>query len=264
MPVLAAAGLHANGTGEAQAGGTAAGDRRDPGWGPDRAGDQVFYDRLGAFRGLDRRLDELGDCKIIPSSPGVRRPEELKLRTLRIAERDLWGAWRDEFAPPEPTPRRTDLLVRLGVALNELTAALSKAFFGWLSEQSSSVIYGQLRQALRHLVDPARGPFSWWSRTETNLRCLPVRHAGDRFRLVSWAEVQGSKGRILLPDWGSAPKRDPALMRRRRLKLFKKAIFGGVPLGTDRDLAQLEIPEQLEMFSSDIMGSCFGANPHAS
>src|SRR3712207_7642379 len=40
--------------------------------------------------------------------------------------------------------------VRLGVAPNELTAALSKAFFGWLSEQSSPVIYDQLRQVLRH------------------------------------------------------------------------------------------------------------------
>jgi hypothetical protein len=140
--------------------------------------DQIFYDRLQAFRGLDRRLDELGNRKIISSPSGVRRPEELKLRTLRIAERDLWGAWREEFAPPEPTPRRTDLVVRLGVAPSELTAALSKAFFGWLSGQSSSVIYDQLRQVLRHWVDPARGPLAWWARTETNLRCLPVRIAG--------------------------------------------------------------------------------------
>ena len=65
------------------------------------------------------------------------------------------------------------------------------------------------------------------------------------------------------PRCGSAPKRDPALMRRRRLKLFKKAIFGEVPIGADRDPAQLEIPEQLEVFSADIMGSRSGAYPHS-
>jgi hypothetical protein len=46
------------------------------------------------------------------------------------------------------------------------------------------------------------------------------------------------------PGCGSAPKRNPALMRRRRLKLFMKAIFGGVPIGADWDPAQFEIPKQ--------------------
>ena len=48
---------------------------------------------------------------------------------------------------------------------------------------------------------------------------------------VNWHEV-GFEGRC-----GSAPKQDPALMRRRRLKLLKKAILGGVPIGADRDPA---------------------------
>ena len=41
--------------------------------------------------------------------------------------------------------------------------------------------------------------------------------------------------------------------------LFKKAIFGKVTIGADWDFAQLEIPEQLEVFSPDIMRSRFGA-----
>lgn len=34
-------------------------------------------------------------------------------------------------------------------------------------------------------------------------------------------------------------------MRHRRLKLFKKAIFGGIQMEADRDPAQPETPEQL-------------------
>jgi len=34
----------------------------------------------------------------------------------------------------------------------------------------------------------------------------------------------------------------------------KKAIFGGVPTGAVRNLAQLEIPEHFEVISSDSMG----------
>lgn len=60
----------------------------------------------------------------------------------------------------------------------------------------------------------------------------------------------------------SASKRDPALLSRRRLKLFKKAIFGGVPIGTDWDPARVEIPKQLEALSSILMGSRFGAYSH--
>jgi hypothetical protein len=48
-------------------------------------------------------------------------------------------------------------------------------------------------------------------------------------------------------------------MRRMHLKLFKKATYDGVPNGADRDPSQLEIPDQLEMYSSDIMRSHFGA-----
>jgi hypothetical protein len=51
-------------------------------------------------------------------------------------------------------------------------------------------------------------------------------------------------------------------MRRMHLKLFKKANYGGVLIGADRDPSQLEIPDQLEMFSSDIMWSQFDAYPH--
>lgn len=50
-------------------------------------------------------------------------------------------------------------------------------------------------------------------------------------------------------------------MRRRRLKLFKKAIFGRVPIGAARDPAQLDIPKQLEVLSSDQKASRFGAYP---
>jgi hypothetical protein len=51
-----------------------------------------------------------------------------------------------------------------------------------------------------------------------------------------------------------------ALTRRRRLKLFKKSIVGGVPIVADRDPAQLEIPEQSKLVSSSIMGSRFSAD----
>ena len=59
-----------------------------------------------------------------------------------------------------------------------------------------------------------------------------------------------------------APKRDLGLLRRRRLKLFKKANLAGVPIGADWDPAYLAIPERLEVFSSDLMGPLFGAYPH--
>jgi hypothetical protein len=36
---------------------------------------------------------------------------------------------------------------------------------------------------------------------------------------------------------GSAPKRDLPLIKHRRLKLFKKAMFDEVPIGADRDPA---------------------------
>ena len=39
------------------------------------------------------------------------------------------------------------------------------------------------------------------------------------------------------PDCGSAPKRDHPLIQHRRLKLFKKPVPYGVPIGADRDPA---------------------------
>lgn len=60
---------------------------------------------------------------------------------------------------------------------------------------------------------------------------------------------------------GSAPKRDLGLLRRRRLKLFKKANLTGVPIGADWNPAYLAIPEQLEVFSSDLVGPLVGAYP---
>jgi len=55
----------------------------------------------------------------------------------------------------------------------------------------------------------------------------------------------------------------PLLIRHRRLKLFKKAIIGGVSVAADRDPAQLEIPQQLKELSADVMGSRFSANPQS-
>jgi hypothetical protein len=57
------------------------------------------------------------------------------------------------------------------------------------------------------------------------------------------------------------PQRDPALIRRTQLILFKKDIFGRAPVGTDQDPSKFHIPEQLEMFNSDIVGSRFGTYP---
>ena len=42
--------------------------------------------------------------------------------------------------------------------------------------------------------------------------------------------------------------------------MFKEAVFGGVPIGADRDPAQLKIPELLEVLGSDLMGSRFGSD----
>ena len=51
-------------------------------------------------------------------------------------------------------------------------------------------------------------------------------------------------------------------MRRRQLSLFKKANFGRVPIGADWNPTLPEILKQLEVFSSAMMGSSFGAYPH--
>lgn len=64
------------------------------------------------------------------------------------------------------------------------------------------------------------------------------------------------------PGCKSAPNRYPALLWHRRLKLFKKAISGGVPIGADWDPARVEIPEEAKVISSGLVGSRFGAYSH--
>jgi len=54
----------------------------------------------------------------------------------------------------------------------------------------------------------------------------------------------------------------PPPIQHRHLKLFKKSIFGGVPIGVDRDPAQLEIPQLLQVLSANVIGSRFRAYPH--
>jgi hypothetical protein len=44
-------------------------------------------------------------------------------------------------------------------------------------------------------------------------------------------------------------------------KVVQENRYGGVPIGADRDPAQLKIIQQLEVFGSDLMWSRFGAYP---
>ena len=177
--------------------------------------DQILYDRLAAYR-RSASLDTLAFEPIIPTPQGLAAPATLKLRSAKIAERDVWGSWRREFVPAEPTPRRTDLLLRAGVAPPELSASLSREFFLWLGNQPASVQYDHLRQVLRHWVDAARGPLSWWRRPEyAAIRCLPVESYPAGARLISRTELSRAKTSILLPDdpvlWSLARQRDPKL-----------------------------------------------------
>ena len=54
---------------------------------------------------------------------------------------------------------------------------------------------------------------------------------------ATWQPARQLQCALPGPVCGSAPKRDPALVRRRRLQPFEKAIFGGVPIGADQDPA---------------------------
>jgi hypothetical protein len=63
--------------------------------------------------------------------------------------------------------------------------------------------------------------------------------------------------RLLLPEpaRASAQKRDPAHVRHRRLKLFKKTIFDRVSIGAEKEPTQLVISNKLEAAISNIMGT---------
>jgi len=176
---------------------------------------RLLYDRLAAYR-KSASLDTLSSEAVIPTAGGVVPPLALKLRSGRVVERDLWGNWRKEFLPEEPTPRRTDLLLKAGVAPPELTARLSREFFSWLGSQSASVQYENLRQVLRHWIDAGRGPLSWWRRPDcASIRCLPVEYGPIGARLVSRGELSRAKNTILLPDepalWHLVRERDAKL-----------------------------------------------------
>ena len=165
----------------------------------DPKSDQVLYQRLAALRQHGGQQD-LSAEMFIPTPVGLASPSQLKLRSARIVERDLWGSWRREYAPEDPDPRRLDLLRWAGIAPLELTAPMSRAFFIWLGTQPSDVQEQNLRQVMRHWMNPAYGPVAWWKTpTYAAVRCLPVR-SGASVRLVSHSELARAKKTIILPD----------------------------------------------------------------
>lgn len=164
--------------------------------------DQTFYDRLAAYHSDTGHFDSVEREPIIPMSDGVRSPGQLKLRSARILERDFWGQWREGFSPPDPSGSRSAVLIKIGVAPIDLNAKLSKAFFLWLSNQTSDIVRDHLRHVVRHWLDRRRGPSAWWNQ-EGSLRCLPARSAGDRFRLLSLSDLARLKSKVLLPDMPS-------------------------------------------------------------
>lgn len=47
------------------------------------------------------------------------------------------------------------------------------------------------------------------------------------------------------------------------LEAVQENHFGGVPIGVDRNSAQLEIPQLLQVLNTDVIGPRFSAYPHA-
>ncbi|MGH7605282.1 MAG: hypothetical protein ACREU5_00350 [Burkholderiales bacterium] len=154
-----------------------------------------LFQRLDAFKRSGGSLERLSTEPIIQARSQLLAPNEV---TLPGAV-DYWGKWKTALDKTPAVPESVDLLIQAGVVRQAVREDLSRQFFEWLSDQTTTTQLSHLRQTIRHWRDRA-GPSKWWSQYP-GLNCLPLRDRSISFELTSHGKATRPNAKIFLPDF---------------------------------------------------------------